>query len=192
MAKCKCRKKCCTTKIASNLVSNMPNGCFDVCTNPICGSPSELSLYAPLIYDQIGINLCAEFPIGADISATYPTAVNATASVIDVSYEYGTGNVVITQIPGRPNCYSVTLSNLSVTFAVSLYDENCRLVATLYPTAVYLPPETTSAMMKMSIQLQWSLKYLHLMEYLTIIMQRLHHSIVRHLIIQDLQRIITE
>ena len=91
MAKCKCRKKCCTTKIASNLVSNMPNGCFDVCTNPICGSPSELSLYAPLIYDQIGINLCAEFPIGADISATYPTAVNATASVIDVSYEYGTG-----------------------------------------------------------------------------------------------------
>lgn len=145
MAKCKCRKKCCTTKIASNLVSNMPNGCFDVCTNPICGSPSELSLYAPLIYDQIGINLCAEFPIGADISATYPTAVNATASVIDVSYEYGTGNVVITQIPGRPNCYSVTLSNLSVTFAVSLYDENCRLVATLYPTAVYLPPETTSA-----------------------------------------------
>ena len=104
MAKCKCRKKCCTTKIASNLVSNMPNGCFDVCTNPICGSPSELSLYAPLIYDQIGINLCAEFPIGADISATYPTAVNATASVIDVSYEYGTGNVVITQIPGRPNC----------------------------------------------------------------------------------------
>ena len=182
MAKCKCRKKCCTTKIASNLVSNMPNGCFDVCTNPICGSPSELSLYAPLIYDQIGINLCAEFPIGADISATYPTAVNATASVIDVSYEYGTGNVVITQIPGRPNCYSVTLSNLSVTFAVSLYDENCRLVATLYPTA----------MMKMSIQLLWSLKYLHLMEYLTIIMQRLHHSIVRHLIIQDLQRIITE
>ena len=119
MAKCKCRKKCCTTKIASNLVSNMPNGCFDVCTNPICGSPSELSLYAPLIYDQIGINLCAEFPIGADISATYPTAVNATASVIDVSYEYGTGNVVITQIPGRPNCYSVTLSNLSVTFAFS-------------------------------------------------------------------------
>ena len=51
MGKCKCRKKCCTTKIASNLVSNMPNGCFDVCTNPICGSPSELSLYAPLIYD---------------------------------------------------------------------------------------------------------------------------------------------
>ena len=47
-------------------------------------------------------------------------------------------------------------------------------------------------MMKMSIQLLWSLKYLHLMEYLTIIMQRLHHSIVRHLIIQDLQRIITE
>lgn len=39
----------------------------------------------------------------------------------------------------------VTLSNLSIEFAVNLYDENCRLLATLYPAAVYLPPETTAA-----------------------------------------------
>lgn len=145
MARCKCKKNGCCTRIVSNVVSNMPNGCFDVCKNPICGSPDELSLYAPLIYDQIGINLCAAFPVGVDISAVYPAATNATASIIDVSYSYGNNNVVINQIPGRPNCYSVTLSNLSVTFAVSLYDENCRLIATIYPTATYLPSDTTAA-----------------------------------------------
>ena len=145
MARCKCKKGGCCTKIVSDVVSNMPNGCFDVCTNPICGSPGELSLFAPLIYDQIGINLCATFPVGVDISAEYPTVTNATASVIDISYDYGTDNVVITQIPGRPNCYSVKLSNLTVTFAINVYDENCRLIATEYPTAVYLPADTTAA-----------------------------------------------
>ena len=145
MARCKCKKSGCCTKIVSDIVSNMPNGCFDVCTNPICGSPSELSLFAPLIYDQIGINLCAVAAAGVDISANYPTVTNAAASVVEISYQYGAGNVVINQIPGRPNCYSVKLSNLQVTFALNLYDENCRLVATIYPTVEYLPSDTTAA-----------------------------------------------
>ena len=51
----------------------------------------------------------------------------------------------ITQIAGRPNCYSVKLTNLTVTFAVTLYDESCRALATLTPTAVYLPNSTTAA-----------------------------------------------
>ena len=67
MAKCKC-SKCGSTRIVSNIVQNMPNGCFDVCTNPICGSPDELSILAPLIYDEIGINLCTTFAVGTDIS----------------------------------------------------------------------------------------------------------------------------
>lgn len=144
MAKCKC-SKCGSTRIVSNIVQNMPNGCFDVCTNTICGSPDELSILAPLIYDEIGINLCTTFAVGTDISTTYPTATNASVSVIDIAYTYGDENVEITQIAGRPNCYSVTLSNLTVTFAVTLYDESCRALATLTPTAVYLPNSTTAA-----------------------------------------------
>lgn len=144
MAKCKC-SKCGSTRIVSNIVQNMPNGCFDVCTNPICGSPDELSILAPLIYDEIGINLCTTFAVGTDISTTYPTATNASVSVIDIAYTYGDENVEITQIAGRPNCYSVKLANLTVTFAVTLYDESCRALATLTPTAVYLPNSTTAA-----------------------------------------------
>ena len=144
MAKCKSGKCGCRAKIVSNVAQNVPQGCFDVCTNPICGSPNELSILAPLIYDEIGINLCTTFALGTDISTTYPTATNASVRVIDISYDYGDGNVEITQIAGRPNCYSVVLSNLTVQFAVNIYDDSCKLLATLYPTATYLPPETTS------------------------------------------------
>ena len=134
----------CGGRVTSRVVRNMPTGCFDVCVNPICGDPSMLSIMAPLIYDEIGINLCATFPLDTDISTTYPTAAKANVQVIDVAYTYGEGNVEIESILGRPNCYDVTLSNLTVTFALSIYDSDCRLLDTIFPTAVYLPPETTA------------------------------------------------
>lgn len=145
MAKCKSGKCNSRARIVSNAVKNM-NGtqCFDICTNPICGSPDNLSIFAPLIYDEIGINLCTTFELGVDIPTEYPTATSATAQVVDVAYTYGEGGVTIEQIQGRPNCYSVTLTNLSVNFAVNLYDEACRLLDTVFATAVYLPSETTA------------------------------------------------
>ncbi len=145
MAKCKAGRCGCGTRIVSSAVSQM-NGqeCFDVCTTPICGSPDYLGLFAPLIYDEIGINLCTTFDLGVDIPTTYPTATSATAQIIDITYTYGEGNVEITQISGRPNCYSVTLSNLTVQFAISIYDDACRLLDTIFVTAVYLPSATTA------------------------------------------------
>lgn len=145
MAKCKSGKCGCRARIVSNMVQSMQGNsgacCLDVCTNPVCGSPTMLSLMAPVIYDEIGINLCAGFPVGTDIATTYPTAVSATAKVVNIAYTSGGDGVVLEAIAGRPNCYVVTLANLTVTFAVNLYDENCRLVGTVYPTATYLPPE---------------------------------------------------
>ncbi len=137
MAKCKCNR------ISSHAVQSMKPGCVDVCVNPICGEPGMLSIMAPLIYDEIGINLCTTFPLGTDIITTYPTAANATAQVLNISYDYGESNVTIENIPSRPNCYLVTLSNLTVTFAINIYDSTCRLLGTIYPTAVYLPPSVT-------------------------------------------------
>lgn len=142
MSKCKSSKCGCRKRISSNVVAGMPDGCFDVCTNPICGSPSTLSLFAPLIYDEIGINLCTTFAAGVDISTTYPTATNASVSVVDMTYTYGDDNVEINPISGRPNCYAVTLANLQVQFAVNFYDDACRLLGTEFPIATYLAPET--------------------------------------------------
>ena len=145
MARCKTGKCGCGTRIISNAVNQM-NGqqCFDVCTTPICGSPDYLGLFAPVIYDEIGINLCTTFDLGVDIPTGYPTATTATAQIIDITYTYGDGGVEIAQISGRPNCYSVTLTNLTVQFAINLYDDACRLIDTIFVSALYLPADTTA------------------------------------------------
>ena len=144
MAKCKCSKK---ARISSRTVQEMATSnerCVDVCTDPVYADPKVLSVMAPLIYDEIGINLCTTFDLGVDIAAAYPTVTCATAKVINAEYTYGDGNVMLESLSGRPNCYGVTLSNITVEFAVNLYDASCRLVDTIYPTAVYLPSDTTA------------------------------------------------
>ncbi len=146
MARCKSGRNGCRARIISDAVSNMRNGeCFDVCTNPICGSPDYLGVFAPLIYDQIGINLCTTFDLGVDIATAYPTATNTWVQIVDISYTYGEGNVEIEQLAGRQNCYGVTLSNLTVQLAIYIYDSACRLLDTVYQTVVYLPSDTTAA-----------------------------------------------
>lgn len=144
MGKCKCG---CKPRIVSSVVQSMncnKGNCRDVCTNPICGEPGKLGLFAPLIYDEIGINLCATFATGVDISTTYPTVTSASVKAINATYQYGAGNVQIERITGRPNCYLITLSNITVQFAIQLFDSSCRLVDTIYQTAVYLPTDTTA------------------------------------------------
>ena len=78
------------------------------------------------------------------MATTYPTATSATVSVLGVSYEYGEGNVEIEALANRPNCSLITLSNITVQFAVRLYDCCCRLLGTMYPTALYLPSDPTA------------------------------------------------
>ena len=57
MAKCKSKKCGCNKRISSNIVNNIcEKGCYDVCSNPICGCPSTLGIYAPVIYDKFGLN----------------------------------------------------------------------------------------------------------------------------------------
>lgn len=110
--------------------------CSDVCASPVCADPSVLTLLAPVIYDQLGINLCS--PVKLCGLRDYPTAVSASVQVVDICFGEGTE---LQQLTGRTNCYQVTLANLTVTFAVRLFDCAGRLLCTLTETAVYLPPE---------------------------------------------------
>ena len=144
MAKCKCGNR---ARIISNVCQCMnrgEGGCMDVCTTPIIGDPNLLGIMAPLIYDEIGINLCTSVELGEDVATTYPTATSASVSVVNLEYDYGAGNVEIEALASRPNCSLITLSNVTVTFAVRIFDCCCRLLGTLYPTAVYLPSDTTA------------------------------------------------
>ena len=135
MAKCKCNR----SRIVSNTVQRLYAGCTDVCANPVCGEPSVLSLFAPLIYDEIGINLCATFDLGVDIATEYPTVTSASIKVIDATYTLGEEGVQVETLTARPNCYVITLSEITVLFAMDLYDAAGRLIDTIFPTAVYLP-----------------------------------------------------
>lgn len=110
--------------------------CVDVCTSPTCADPSTLTLMAPVIYDQLGINLCS--PVTLCGLCDYPTAHSASVQVIDVCFGEGTA---ITPLSGRPNCYEVTLANLTVTFAVRIFDCCGKQLTTLTASALYLPPD---------------------------------------------------
>ena len=137
MANCNCKSRCFTSSGLSNMNGTV---CPDVCTTPICGTADALLLYAPVIYDCIGINLCRQVPLGVTIPATYPTAAYATAEIVDMT----PGTADITPIANRPNCYNVELSELSFTVIVKLFDCCQRLLATLPLTGiVYLPGATT-------------------------------------------------
>lgn len=146
MAKCK-SKKCRCYKSSLAMQYENDDNCFDVCSNAPCGDPKYLTTLAPVIYDQVGINLCSTITAPTDITTTYPTAVRAVAKVVDIALPTtGTpGSIVtVTPISGRPNCYSVTLTNLTVSFAISVFDCCNRQLATFPATATYLPSDITA------------------------------------------------
>ena len=117
--------------------------CIDVCANPICGTPDTLTLLAPVVYDEIGINLCREIPLEASISGNPP--LSASAQILDISFGNNGSTTTISPIPGRTNCYLITLTNLSVNFAINIYDSSGRRTHTLSETAVYLPSASDAA-----------------------------------------------
>lgn len=135
--------RCCTKKryVSPGLSSH--GDCTDVCTTPICGQPDTLTLLAPVVYDEIGINLCREIPLSGTITGTPP--LSASAQILNVSFGNTGGSTTVSPIQGRPNCYLITLTNLSVTFAVNIYDCSGNRIDTLTETAVYLPPASDSA-----------------------------------------------
>ncbi|MCI8275458.1 MAG: hypothetical protein HFI66_07585 [Lachnospiraceae bacterium] len=145
---CKCGRSNAVNVIAANGSCNgtppSPEPCFDVCTNPICGTPQYLTLLAPVVYDEIGINLCRQVTLAENFATTYPSAESATAEAVSVTFSTAPGEApAITPISGRPNCYSVTLRSLTINFAVKLYDCAKRILAVLPVSASYLPASGT-------------------------------------------------
>lgn len=144
MSNCGCNKR-----IISNAISNgnCSSSCVDVCVTPQCGEPEYLTVLTPVVYDELGINICRTIPLTAGVLADFPTAVYASAEVIDITYVVNPADgdgVTIAPVANRSNCYEIELSNLSVTFAIRLYDCCKRLLTTITETGViYLPPAVT-------------------------------------------------
>jgi len=88
----------CRNRIVSSTVQKLQQGCTDVCVTPQCGSPEVLSLMAPLIYDEIGINMrvmrSEVFPIYA--AKKLPMHMYCADNEIDVRYAIEHGAALIT------------------------------------------------------------------------------------------------
>lgn len=112
--------------------------CVDVCTSPLCGDPNLLALYAPLVYDEIGINLCQTLTIDDPAFSTYTTAEKAFVQILDISF----ADSVITNINGRPNCTEITLQSIAVTMLIQLYSCSGQLLGSYTGIFTYLPPVT--------------------------------------------------
>lgn len=147
MSNCSCNKRVLSNVLSQNYGDSgntCGELCRDVCTTPQCGDPRYLTILAPVIYDELGINVCRTIPLAA-LLADYPTTAYISAEVIDIAFGGADANpITISQIASRPNCYEITLTNLSVTFALKLYDCCRRLLATeTLAGIIYLPPLTT-------------------------------------------------
>lgn len=145
MGKCKCG---CKPRIISNVCQNMQGCekcCLDVCSNPIIGDPKNLGIMAPLIYDEIGVNLCATFNVRRDISTDFPGATRATVSIYNAIYDYAENGVRIERINGRENCSVVTLSNITIQFMITFYDCCCKNLGSTVASAIYLPADPGEA-----------------------------------------------
>ena len=141
MPNCKSKScKCCSKRYVSCGIDKKGK-CLDVCTDPICGDPDCLTVLTPVVYDELGINLCRNIPMEAPVTNVDSISVQ----VMDICFEtYGETAVTAEPISGRPNCYLVTLTNLQVVFFVTFYDCAKRVLATQVVTANYLPANETS------------------------------------------------
>ncbi|MDO4261728.1 MAG: hypothetical protein Q4C82_06590 [Eubacteriales bacterium] len=112
--------------------------CADVCTSPLCGDPSLLPMYAPLIYDEMGVNVCQTLTVTDPGFAALSNAEKAFVQVLDVSF----ADSEAVSIPGRPNCTEITLQNLTVSLLIRLYSASGQLLGGFTQSFTYLPPVT--------------------------------------------------
>ena len=58
---------------------------------PGCGEPENLSIYSPIIYDEVGINLCRTITIPENVLTLYPTTTYVQLLVADIKIYSGKG-----------------------------------------------------------------------------------------------------
>ncbi len=142
---CNC-KKCCRE--------------IDVCNREICGKPEVLSIFAPVIYDEIGVNVCRTVTLPASVLRENPTVEKIRLDVADISLSKKTDisqkdmenckvppcHHVKTRVSctNKPNCSKISLTNVYVTFNVKLYDGCNKYLDETGITVNYLPADKYS------------------------------------------------
>lgn len=117
----------------------------DVCNEAICGRPENLSIYVPVIYDEIGVNVCRQFTLPEAVLADYKEAECITADVVNISItQVGENPVTTIADTMRPNCSKVTLTNIAITAKVKLFDLCGKYLGSTIITGNYMPGSAES------------------------------------------------
>lgn len=128
----------CGTKIYRNTLEREAIGeCRDICASPVCGEPRLLTLLAPVVYDEVGLNLCKRIDLSALHLDDYPTAAQLILEVADIDLNLNGGSGVDT-LYDRPYCVRVNLTNIRVLFYAKILDGCRHLLDTRAFTAEYL------------------------------------------------------
>lgn len=110
----------------------------DICVNPPTGLPKSLTLLAPVVFDECGINLCkvVQRPIfcNHDIACVH-------LKVIDIDWNLGRGEHCshIETLRSRPHCSRITLSGIRVKLAVTALDRCNNVIDSFIMVEEYLP-----------------------------------------------------
>ncbi|WP_058486132.1 hypothetical protein [Defluviitalea phaphyphila] len=120
------------------------NPAEDACVCPPLGEPKLLTVAAPVVFDECGINLCR---VVDDLNCVFPdvdfedddvAAIELKVIDIDFNFDKDDGSKVET-LTRRPNCVRVTLENIDVTFAAKVLDSDCKVIDEECFTIKYLP-----------------------------------------------------
>lgn len=110
----------------------------DICVNPPTGSPKALTLLAPVVFDECGINLCkvVQRPVFCNHDIAF-----IQLKVIDIDWNLGRGDHCsrIETLRSRPHCSRITLSSIRVKLAVTLLDRCHNVIDSFIMTEEYLP-----------------------------------------------------
>lgn len=132
---------------------------------PPIGTPKHLTMMAPVVFDECGINLCRVFSIDnlvnvcecptdrtTDIlfdginKCDFECATKIQLHVVDIDFNCicpkSCRYSEIRPSKNTPNLTRITLRDLDVTFAVQLFDNSCKIFKEGMMTLRYLPGES--------------------------------------------------
>lgn len=112
--------------------------CKDICVHAPTGEPHALTLLAPVVFDECGINLCKVIQRNVFCN---PEICSIQLRVMDIDWNIGRTehSSRIETMRSRPNCSRITLSGIRVKLAVTLLDRCHNILDSFMMVEEYLP-----------------------------------------------------
>ena len=110
----------------------------DICVNPPVGQPKCLTMLAPVVFDECGINLCKVVQRNVFCN---PEIDSIRLHVVDIDWNMGRGDHTshVETLRSRPSCSRITLSGIQVKLAVTTLDRCQNVLDSFMMVEEYLP-----------------------------------------------------